>query len=190
MLFLISFSVLSTFFVPHFSFFFKVSKSVFEANVVCSGGSNSTDTKPDDQSRPASVNVSDSNRQPVQSMAPGHYNHSLHPMVPVDPNVHHQHPQQQQQQQHHQHQQQSGNPGPLPAHPPTNDTAFPGGHHRQNYNLGPGGAQAQAQAQMIHNHLSNKISGETKPSASSVTKNKLYTEENGQVCRDTMLSNN
>ena len=117
--------------------------------------------------------------------APGHYNHTtLHPMVPVDPGVghHQQQPQQQHHQQHqHQHQQQqppqqqqqqqqqqSGEMN----HSSNNDTAFPGGHHRQ-----PGYG---AGAQMIQNHVNNKIPGD-KSTAASLTKNKLYTEENGQV---------
>ena len=98
-------------------------------------------------------------------------------MVAVDP-VHHQHQQQQQHHQQHQHQQQSdisaNQGGNISNHQPTNDTAFPGGHHRQNYNIG-------APQQMLQNHLNTKITGDNKGNTATMTKNKLYTEENGQV---------
>jgi len=144
-----------------------------------SGGNSATqNAKQDDQSRPSSVSATTDSSRQIQMAPAGHYNHSLHPMVPVDPTLHHQHQQQQQQQPHHQqhqHQQQSAElSNNITNHQPTNDTAFPGGHHRQNYNL------AATQGQMLQNHLNNKISGE-KANPSTMTKNKLYTEENGQV---------
>ena len=124
-------------------------------------------------------------------MAPAHYNHTtLHPMLPVDPSHHH-HQQQQQPPQHHQqhqHQQQQqageiGNQGNIQGnHGPTNDTAFPGGHHRQGYSLPPG---SQAGAGMVQQHANNIKSHLQADKAASLsetlTKNKLYTEENGQV---------
>ena len=122
-------------------------------------------------------------------MAPAHYNHTtLHPMLPVDPSHHH-HQQQQQPPQHHQqhqHQQQQageiGNQGNLQGnHGPTNDTAFPGGHHRQGYTLPPG-----SQATMVQQHSANNIKAQLQADkaaslSETLTKNKLYTEENGQV---------
>ena len=153
-----------------------------------SGAAPASKQETGEQSRPASVTVTtEAGPRQVTNMAPapGHYNHTtLHPMVPVDPGVghHQQQPQQQHHQQHqHQHQQQqppqqqqqqqqqqSGEMN----HSSNNDTAFPGGHHRQ-----PGYG---AGAQMIQNHVNNKIPGD-KSTAASLTKNKLYTEENGQV---------
>jgi len=170
--------------------------------------------KVEEQARPAPVTISastalETGRQAVQSMGPGHYNHSLHPMVPIDP-AHHHHQQQLQQQQHHtqhqqqpqqqqppqqqppqqhqqQQQQQSGELGTQPTHPshgPSNDTAFPGAPHRHSYNVQGGGQHSGAQgqsSQIVHNsHTSKQVQGE-KQAVAPLTKNKLYTEENGQI---------
>ena len=149
-----------------------------------SGAAPASKQETGEQSRPASVTVTtEAGPRQVTNMAPapGHYNHTtLHPMVPVDPGVghHQQQPQQQHHQQHqHQHQQQQQPPQQQQQqqqqsgemnHSSNNDTAFPGGHHRQ-----PGYGSG---AQMIQNHVNNKIPGD-KSTAASLTKNKLYTEE-------------
>jgi len=148
-------------------------------------------------------------RQAVQAM-PAHYNHGLHPMVPIDPAHHHHHQQQQhQQQQHHpQHQQQTqqpqqphqpqqhqpqqqqqsgecGNQSTHSSHGPSNDTAFPGASHRHSYNVQGGGQHGggQTQGQVVpglNSHPTKQVQGE-KQVLAPLTKNKLYTEENGQV---------
>jgi len=152
-------------------------------------------TSKEDQDRPVTLTVTGDTSRQIQTMAPAHYNHTttLHPMLPVDPNHHH-HQQPQQPQQHHQHQPphqqqqqqpQAGELGPqgtIASHGNTNDTAFPGGHHRQDYSLGAGGqAGPQQPGQMVqHNNLNTKQL-QTDKSTNSLTKNKLYTEENGQI---------
>jgi len=166
-----------------------------------------TQAKPEEQSqsRPAPVTISastalETGRQAVQSMGPGHYNHGLHPMVPVDPAHHHHQQQHQQQQQHHpqhqqqqqqQHQQQQqsgecGNQSTHSSHGPSNDTAFPGGQHRHSYVQSAQGGQhgaGQGQAQVVPGHSSHpsKQVQVEKQAVAPLTKNKLYTEENGQV---------
>ena len=170
-------------------------------NSLVSGGGGSS--KQDEQSRPASVTVTQTDsggggaRQqgvagPGGNMAPGHYNHSLHPMVPVDPGVSH-HQQQQQQHHHHQqqHQQQHGQPGAeQQAGQPTNDTAFPGHHRATQYAVGAQGegqGAGQGAGQMIQNNLHGKQSA-VKSTPTALTKNKLYTEENGEVNRFCYIS--
>ena len=116
-------------------------------------------------------------------MAPGHYNHSLHPMVPVDPGVaHHQQQQQQQhhqqhhpQQQQHQQQQQQQQHGQQGTEQQNNDTAFPGHHRAGHYSVGGPGA-----GQMLQNNV-HKQQSAVKSTPTALTKNKLYTEENGEV---------
>ena len=164
-----------------------------------SGGSESSTpgpaptSKEDGQARPVTVTATGDSSRQVQTMAPAHYNHTtLHPMLPVDPSHHHHQQQQQPPQHHQQHQHQQpqqqageiGNQGNLPAnHGPTNDTAFPGGHHRQGYSLPPG---SQGTTGMVQQHGSNNIKSHLPPDkaatlSETLTKNKLYTEENGQV---------
>jgi len=193
-----------------------------QASPVSSSGHSHPTTqaaKPDDQARGgggggsggaaappvtiSAVTALETGRQAVQSM-PGHYNHGLHPMVPVDPAHHHHHQQQQQQQQQHQQhhtqhqqqtqppqqhqsqQQQSGecaNQSSHSSHGPSNDTAFPGGTHRHNYNVQGGGQHVGGQGPVVpgHNsHPTKQVQGE-KQVLAPLTKNKLYTEENGQV---------
>lgn len=156
-----------------------------------SGGGTSKQEPVPDQSRPASVTVTQTDsggggaRQPQGAgvnMAPGHYNHSLHPMVPVDPGVAHHQQQQQQQhhQQHHQQQQQhqlqqQAQLAQQGAEQQTNDTAFPGHHRASHYSVGGPGA-----GQMLQNNV-HKPQSAIKSTPTALTKNKLYTEENGEV---------
>ena len=153
-----------------------------------SGGGTSKQEPVPDQSRPASVTVTQTDsggvgaRQPQGAgvnMAPGHYNHSLHPMVPVDPGVaHHQQQQQQHHQQHHQQQQHQQQQQPQHAQQgaeqQNNDTAFPGHHRASHYSVGVGAGQ------MLQNNV-HKPQSAIKSTPTALTKNKLYTEENGEV---------
>ena len=142
-----------------------------------SGGGSSKQEPVPDQSRPASVTLTQTDsggggaRQPQGAgvnMAPGHYNHSLHPMVPVDPGVAHHQQQQHQLQQQAQHAQQG-------TEQQTNDTAFPGHHRAGHYSVGGPGA-----GQMLQNNVLKPQSA-IKSTPTALTKNKLYTEENGEV---------
>ena len=174
------------YFVPHFSFHFIHNFCVWFNMYLLGGNSGAQTPKPDqDHSRPSSVNPAvvtseAGNRQGVTYSAntAGHYNgHTLHSMLPVDPNLHHPHNQQHHHTQQHPHQQQQQQAGDIMAsHAQNNDTAFPGAsHQRQNY---PGQQPGQMQQHQLH--LSNKVNGD-KAQNNLPTKHKLYTEENGQV---------
>ena len=156
-----------------------------------SGGGSGNSKQEPDQSRPASVTVTQTDsagggarQQPGAgtNMAPGHYNHSLHPMVPVDPAVAHHQQQQQHHQQHHQQQQQQHpqqQHGQQGAEQQNNDTAFPGHHRAGHYSVGGPGEGA---GQMLQNNV-HKQQSAVKSTPTALTKNKLYTEENGEVNR-------